>query len=112
MLVQLQQLTDNMLTYGVEIPNYTHNIRNSILVCIVRTIFVRTARMLQLNKKNKKTLFMNKLAHPERSQNKTENVAMTWVVNKKAMVSHTCIIDSMNMYKISDKVINSITKNM
>ena len=50
--------------------------------------------------------------HPQRSQNKANNVAMAWTDYKKAndMVLQTRMC--LKMFKISDKIINFITKAM
>ena len=50
----------------------------------------------------------------DESKTRRKNLTMAWIDYKKAydMVPHSWIINSLNMYKISDKVINFIDKTM
>ena len=108
---QLQ--THNFPANDVENINSTNKGRDSLLANKPRFIHWPTERMLQRSRGTGELLYIDQQILSE-SKTKRKDLAMAWIDYKTAydMVSHSWIINSLQMYKISHEVIKFINKTM
>ena len=110
--LQTHNLPTNDVENDVENINSTNKGRDLLLANKPRIVPWRTERMLQRIQRHSR-ITLHRSTHSKWQQNQTEKLAMAWIDYKKAydMVPHSCIINKLKIYKISDEVINFIEKN-
>ena len=108
-----QSYTHNLPTNDVENINSTSKGRGLLLANNPWVVPWRIERMLQTIQRHSRITF-----HRSHILNVSKtignNLAMTWIDHKKAydMVPYSWIINSLKMYKISEKVVNFVDKTM
>ena len=100
-----------MSTYDVENPNRIEKSRNILLACMPWTVSGKKKGYRKRTRGTYNLLYIDQLILSG-VKARRKNVAMPWIVYKMAydMLPQIWIIECQKVYKISDSIINLITK--